>query len=135
MTDAAHNSPENRHLADDLSIRTIAMPADANPDGDVFGGWIMAQMDMAAGTRARLRAKGRVATVAVEAMTLHSPVLIGDELSCYTHIQRVGRSSIAVEVEAWVRRHAGGEHEKVTSAVFTLVAIDADRNPRPVPAQ
>lgn len=119
-----------------LSTRAIAMPADTNPFGHIFGGWIMSQMDLAGGTHAYRRAKGRVATVAADAMEFHQPVFIGDEVSCYTEIVKIGRTSIAIKVEAWVRRHGGDDTQvKVTSAIFTYVAINDDYSKRPVPEQ
>jgi acyl-CoA thioesterase YciA len=113
------------------AIRTIAMPADTNPSGDIFGGWLMAQMDLAGGTEAVRRARGRVATVAVDSMTFHRPVKVGDEVSLYARVIGVGRSSIKVFVEAW-RRPALGESSKVTEATFVFVAIGPDGRPRPV---
>jgi acyl-CoA thioesterase YciA len=115
------------------AIRTLAMPADANPSGDIFGGWVLSQMDLAGGAVAAQRAGGRVATVAVTAMTFHRPVLIGDEVSCFGEVVRVGRTSIAVHVESWARRGFGNERIKVTEGLFTFVAIGPDRKPRPVP--
>ena len=115
------------------SIRTLAMPADTNPNGDIFGGWLMSQMDVAGGTYAYHRAGGRVATVAVDAMSFHLPVYVGDEVSCYCRTHRIGTTSIAVEVETWVRRHRGGAIEKVTEGIFTFVAIDDQGRPRSVP--
>ena len=117
------------------ATRTIAMPADANPSGDIFGGWVLSQMDMAGGTVAVRRAQGRAATVAITGMTFHLPVLIGDEVSCYAEIVKVGRTSIAVRVESWVRRGVSDERIKVTEGLFTYVAIGADRRPRPVPPE
>ena len=116
------------------AIRTIAMPADANASGDIFGGWMMSQMDMAGGVAAVRRAKGRVVTVAVEAMTFHQPVLVGDLVSCYAEVTRVGRTSLSVRIDAWVERRNGGAAERVTSGTFTYVAVDEARKPRPVPA-
>ena len=115
------------------ALRAIAMPADANPYGDVFGGWLLSQMDLAGGALARRRAKGRTATVAITAMTFHRPVFIGDEVTCYAQIVKVGRTSITVKVESWVRRGIGEEQIAVTEGIFTYVAIDEDRRPRPVP--
>jgi acyl-CoA thioesterase YciA len=115
------------------AIRTIAMPADTNPAGDIFGGWLMAQMDLAAGNAATRRARGRCATVAVEAMTFVSPVSVGDEVSLYAEVVSVGRTSLRISVEAWRRVRAGDETNQVTRTVFTFVAIDADRRPRPIP--
>jgi acyl-CoA thioesterase YciA len=115
-------------------LRTIAMPADANPNGDIFGGWLMGLMDLAAGNAAGRRARGRVATVAVDAMMFHSPVIVGDEVSIYGRIVHIGRTSMRIEIEAWRRERASDAANIVTSAVFTFVAIDTARRPRPVPA-
>ncbi len=120
---------DNRHT----SLRTLAMPADSNPSGDVFGGWIMSQMDIAGGFYARQITKSRVVTVAVEAMTFHLPVFVGDEVSCYCETKKLGRTSIAVHVETWVRRDKLSDDSiKVTEAVYTYVAIDEERNPIPI---
>ena len=119
----------------ELAIRTLAMPADANPNGDIFGGWVLGQMDIAGGIVAARRARGRVATVAITAMTFHLPVFVGDEVSCYCTIERIGRTSIAVKVETWSRRASGAETVKVTEGLFTYVAIGDDRRPRPVPPE
>jgi acyl-CoA thioesterase YciA len=116
------------------AVRTLAMPADTNPSGDIFGGWLLAQMDIAAGTIAFTRARGRVATVAVDALTFHLPVLVGDIVSCYADVIRVGRTSMTLKVEAWARRGHTAEEIKVTEAKFTCVAIDEHRRPRAVPA-
>jgi acyl-CoA thioesterase YciA len=123
-------SPERR----DPALRTIAMPGDANPNGDIFGGWILAQMDLAGGNVAVQRAQGRVATVAITAMTFHLPVYVGDEVSCYCTLAKIGRTSMAIKVETWARRGPTGETVKVTEGIFTYVAIGPDRRPRPVPA-
>lgn len=116
----------------EIAIRTLAMPADANPAGDIFGGWVLGQMDIAGGIVARARAKGRLATVAVDAMTFKLPVFVGDLLTCHGKIERVGRTSIAVWVEAWATR-GDGSKVKVTEGKFTYVAIDQNRKPRTVP--
>lgn len=115
------------------AVRTLAMPADANPSGDIFGGWILAQMDIAAGTAAYARAKGRVATIAIDAMTFHQPVFVGDIVSCYAEVVRIGRTSVTLRVETWARRGRTGEELKVTEGHFTCVAIGDDRRPRPLP--
>ena len=115
------------------ALRAIAMPGDANPNGDIFGGWLLAQIDLAGGSVASQRAQGRVATVAVTGMTFHRPVYIGDEVSCHAAVTRVGRTSITIHIETWVRRHLSTERVKVTEGVFTYVAIGDDRRPRPVP--
>jgi len=116
------------------ALRAIAMPGEANPNGDIFGGWLLAQMDLAGGSVASQRAQGRVATVAITGMTFHRPVFIGDEVSCYATVTRVGRTSITIHIETWVRRHLSTERVKVTEGIFTYVAIGTDRRPRPVPA-
>lgn len=115
-------------------IRTIAMPADTNPAGDIFGGWLMAQMDLAAGNVAARRARGRCATVAVDAMAFHSPVFVGDEVSLYAHLIATGRSSMRIAVEAWRRARDGEATHRVTQATFTFVAIDGERRSRSLPA-
>ena len=117
-----------------LTTRTIAMPADTNPAGDIFGGWVLSQMDMAAGISAGQRAQGRVVTVALEGMSFIRPVRVGDILGVYTHIVRVGRSSIDINVECWVRRRRIGRREKVTEALFKFVALDEQGNSRAVPS-
>jgi acyl-CoA thioesterase YciA len=117
------------------ALRAIAMPADANPNGDIFGGWLLAQMDLAGGTAAAQRAKGRVATVAITGMTFRLPVFVGDEVSCYCTIEKVGRSSMAIRIESWARRRDAGEAVKVTEGLFTYVAIGLDRRPRPLPPE
>jgi acyl-CoA thioesterase YciA len=126
----ANDTPPNREPA----LRTIAMPADANPNGDIFGGWLMAQMDIAGAVAAVRRARGRVATVAVDAMTFHKPVFVGDLVSCYAEVVRVGRSSMTVKIETVVERRATRALEKVTEGTFTYVAIDAQGRPRLVDA-
>ncbi|MFO1049078.1 MAG: acyl-CoA thioesterase [Geminicoccaceae bacterium] len=125
--------PELRDLHP--AVRTLAMPADTNPSGDIFGGWLLSQMDIAAGTVAFTRAKGRVATIAVDAMAFHQPVLVGDIVSVYAEVCRVGRTSITMQVEVWAKRGRTGEEQKVTEGRFTCVAIDENRRPRPVPPE
>ncbi len=118
----------------ELAIRTQAMPADTNPAGDIFGGWLISQMDIAGGITAGVRAHGRVATVAVTGFTFHKPVLIGDVICCYADIQKVCKTSITIGIEAWVlRRHEARDRFKVTEGVFTFVALDSDGKKRPVP--
>jgi acyl-CoA thioesterase YciA len=113
-------------------IRVIAMPADTNPSGDIFGGWLMAQMDLAAGNLAMRIAKGRCVTVAVDAMAFLSPVHVGDEVSFYADLLSIGRSSMKINVEAERRTRFQSSTIPVTKAVFTFVAIDEDRKPRPI---
>lgn len=132
LSDSALDQSEPRG---ELAIRTVAMPADTNPNGDIFGGWVLSQMDMAGGMIATRRAHGRVATVAIATMSFHRPVFVGDEVSCYGQITRVGTTSITMTVESWVRRGRGGEFLKVTEGTFTFVAIGEDRRPRKVPAE
>jgi acyl-CoA thioesterase YciA len=116
------------------TLRVVPMPADANQHGDIFGGWIMAQVDIAGGVAAAARARGRVATVAVNAFQFKQPVFIGDVLSFYAEITRVGTTSITVNVEVYAQRNpADVETVKVTEATLTYVATAADRRPRPVP--
>ena len=112
------------------AIRTIAMPADTNPEGDIFGGWLMSQMDLAGATLAFDLAKGRCATIAVSEITFINPVFVGDEVSMYAELLAVGRTSIRVAVEAWRRRRDASESQQVTKGVFVYVAIDDQRRPR-----
>lgn len=118
----------------ELAVRTLAMPADTNPNGDIFGGWVLSQLDVAGGMAAGWRAEGRVATVGVEAMSFHRPVRVGDVVCVYADVQEIGRTSISVGVEAWVlRRRDETRRVKVTEGVFTYVAIDDDGKKRPLP--
>src|SRR5271163_1333343 len=118
----------------ELSLRTVAMPADTNPNGDIFGGWIMSLMDLAAGVAAGTRAKGRVATAAVSNLNFLQPVKVGDVVCVYTEITKTGRTSITVGVEAFVLRRNLGERVRVTAAEFVLVAVDEHGTPRTLPA-
>lgn len=117
----------------ELTLRTIAMPADANPAGDIFGGWVMSQMDLAAFVRANDIAGGRTVTVAVNEIVFKKPVKIGDTLCVYTDIKKVGRTSITLRIEAWTRRYHEASREKVTEAEFVMVAVDDDSKPRAIP--
>ena len=116
----------------DPAIRVVAMPADANAYGDIFGGWLLSLMDNGAGLTAARRAKGRAVTVAMDGMQFHQPVKIGDEVSVYAEIERVGRTSMTITVEAWRRARHQEDSIKVTEAKFTFVAIDDEGRPRPV---
>ena len=129
VREAMNDSPRP---SGELELKTVAMPAFANPKGDIFGGWILGQMDVAGGISAANRARGRIATVAITAMTFRLPVYVGDEVSCFCTIEKVGRTSIGVRVETWARRREGGETVKVTEGLFTYVAIGPDRRPRPL---
>jgi acyl-CoA thioesterase YciA len=115
------------------TIRVIAMPADANPAGDIFGGWLMGQMDLAASSVATRRARGRVSTVAVDSMSFLSPVAVGDEVSLYAVLTGEGRTSMKIHVEAWRRARDSEDTRKVTDATFTFVAIGPDRKSRALP--
>ncbi|MBM0204543.1 helix-turn-helix domain-containing protein [Micromonospora sp. STR1s_5] len=117
----------------ELTIRTIAMPGDTNANGDIFGGWVMAQMDAAGGIAGVERAQGRVVTVAVDGMTFISPVRVGDVLCVYTRVVSVGRTSMRLHIEAWAERFRTRKRDKVTEAVFAFVAIGDDGKPQPVP--
>ena len=119
----------------ELTLRTLAMPADANAAGDIFGGWVMAQMDLSCGIRAAERARGRVVTAAVKEMAFELPVKIGDTLCIYTDIVKVGRTSITLKVEAWAQRYLSDRMDKVTDALFIMVAMDETGRPKPVPAE
>lgn len=117
------------------TIRVIAMPADTNPAGDIFGGWLLAQMDLAASSVAMRRARTRCATVALDGMAFLSPVFVGDEVSLYARLASTGRTSLRIMVEAWRRTRDGEASIKVTQAMFTFVAIDAERRPTPLPPE
>jgi acyl-CoA thioesterase YciA len=119
----------------DPAIRTIAMPADTNPHGDIFGGWLLCQMDLAGGSVAVRRSGGRVVTVAITAMAFHRPVCVGDQVSCYGSVEKIGTTSITVKVESWALRGTGTTPIKVTEGLFTYVRVDANGHPQPIPAQ
>lgn len=123
----------NSAITREPAVRARAMPADTNPAGDIFGGWLMSQMDMAGEITARQHAKTRVVTVAVNAMTFHKPVHVGDVVSCYTEIERIGRTSVTVKIEAVAMRQDSGRNVAVTEGVFVYVALDQDGQPTPVP--
>lgn len=130
----AANPASTEEPRGELALRTLAMPADTNPSGDIFGGWVMAQMDIAGGITAWNRADGRVATVAVDGFTFHRPINVGDVVCCYTDIVRVGNTSISILVAAWVLRGRRPENRvKVTEGTFTFVALDENGKPRTVP--
>ena len=117
-----------------LTIRTLAMPADTNPAGDIFGGWVMSQMDIAGAIAAGERVRGRVVTVAVEAMSFISPVKVGDVLCVYTSVGRVGTTSVVIAIEAWAQRGRYGDGVKVTSGHFVYVALGENGAKRAIPA-
>lgn len=122
-----------RESKGELAIRTLAMPADTNPSGDIFGGWVLAQMDIAGGILSKELAKGRTVTVSVDAMAFHRPVLVGDVLCVYGQLLKIGVTSLTIKLEAWVKRELGHERILVTEGVFTYVAVDETRRPRKVP--
>lgn len=123
------SDPEKRGPTGEVSIRVLAMPADTNPSGHIFGGWVLGQMDIAGSIHASGHAGGRVATVAVDSMVFHKPVHVGDEVTCYTRITRVGRTSMSVNVETWVRRARVGEPIHVTEGRFSYVALGPEGEP------
>jgi acyl-CoA thioesterase YciA len=116
----------------ELVIQTIAMPKDTNPSGDIFGGWLMSQMDLGSSILATKTSNSRVVTVAMEGMSFLKPVRVGDTVACYAWVEKIGHTSITVPVEVWVRRYRTGERERVTRGVFTYVAVDAKGRPIPV---
>ena len=116
----------------ELVIRTIAMPADTNPSGDIFGGWIVSQMDLGSGILAAKTAKSRVVTVAIEGMSFLQPVKVGDRVACYAWVEKIGRTSMTIPVEVWAQRYMTGEQVLVTKGVFTYVALDSAGKPVPV---
>ena len=116
----------------ELVIQTIAMPADTNPNGDIFGGWLMAQMDLGSSILAAKTAQGRVVTVAMEGMSFLHPVRVGDTVACFAWVEKIGRTSMTIPVEVWVRRYMGRQLERVTRAVFIYVAVDEAGKPVPV---
>lgn len=115
-----------------LTIRTLAMPSDTNPAGDIFGGWVLSQMDIAGSIQAVETVRGRVATVAVEAMTFIAPVKVGDVLCIYTRVERIGNTSITIAMEAWARRNRLSDRVKVTEGRFVYVALDEQGNKRKI---
>ncbi|RFC65482.1 acyl-CoA thioesterase [Fulvimarina endophytica] len=110
----------------ELTVRIPAMPGDANANGDIFGGWVVAHMDMAAGIRAAERARGRVATIAIQTLTFKKPVKIGDTLCVYTSLEKVGNTSMTLSIEAWTQSRTSRKETKVTEGIFVMVAIDDD---------
>lgn len=116
----------------ELVIKVVAMPSDTNPDGDMFGGWILSQMDLAAYLHVRKRTPAKIVTVAIDHIVFHKPVLVGDCLICYASVEVVGRTSITVNIEAVVERKQSQQQEKVTEGRFTYVAIGTDRKPVPL---
>jgi len=116
----------------ELVVRVVAMPADTNPSGDMFGGWLVSQMDLAAWVKARKCTPRRLVTVAIDNIVFHKPVFVGDCLLCYAEVEKIGRTSLTVKVDALVERVAGLNHEQVTEGRFVFVAIGDDYRPVPV---
>jgi acyl-CoA thioesterase YciA len=127
------NMSDNESPRGVLTVRISAMPADTNANGDIFGGWVLSRMDQAGGIAGVERAQGRVVTVAMDGVQFIRPVRVGDVLEVYTEVGAIGRTSMKIHVEAWVRRFQTHRHEKVTDANFTFVAIDDEGRPRPIP--
>ncbi len=127
---AAHAAPTEPR--GDLCIRTLAMPADTNANGDIFGGWLLSQMDVGGGVFAAKVAKSRTVTVAIEAMNFRKAVYVGDLVSVYAHLVRIGRTSMTVRLEAWVLRRKEEQPILVTDGNFTYVSIDDDGRPQPI---
>lgn len=115
-----------------LALQTVAMPADTNANGDVFGGWLVSLMDMAAGISGRYRARCRVVTVAIDKLRFLKPVYVGDTVGCYADLLKVGRTSMQFQIEVWSLSLDDEEHKKVAEGLFTFVAIDENRIPQPV---
>jgi acyl-CoA thioesterase YciA len=134
--DPSVKAPDAPELPPSLepAIRTIAMPADTNPHGDIFGGWLLCQMDLAGATIATRHAGGRVVTIAITAMVFHRPVCVGDEVSCYASVAKTGNTSITIKIESWARRARGADTVpiKVTEGLFTYVRVDPDGHPQAV---
>jgi len=133
MAKAARKPESEIHPGRDPVIRTAPAPADMNGNGDIFGGWVMAQMDIAGGIAAARVAQGRVATVAVAGMTFNKPIKVGDVVSIYGEVERIGNTSVAIKLETIVQRRLDPEPIKVTEGTFVFVAIDENGRPRPIP--
>lgn len=131
------NKPYTKDPEGKLILRTLAMPSDTNANGDIFGGWIMSQMDLGGAILAKEIAKGRVVTVTVDKMIFHLPISVGDVVCCYGTLVRLGRTSMQVKVDVFIKQVYEGNRErfKVTEALFTYVAVDKDGRPRPVPRE
>lgn len=127
MTDQPNNPPDK-----EPALRTTAMPADTNADGDIFGGWVLSQMDLAGANVATRKADCRVATVGIDSMNFHKPIFVGDEVSCYATIQKVGNTSLTVDIQTWVRRSRRQDFVHVTEGIFTYVALGDDQKPQTI---
>ena len=129
-TAPGHGQPRGK-----LTVRAIAMPADTNANGDIFGGWVMSAMDQAGGIAGVERAQGRVVTVKVDSMTFIAPMKVGDVLEVFTDVESIGRTSMKIHIEAWAQRFMTTHRDKVTDATFTFVAVGDDGRPRPIPVK
>lgn len=131
------NQPYDKNPEGKLILRTLAMPSDTNANGDIFGGWIMSQMDLGGAILAKELAKGRVVTVTVDKIIFHLPISVGDVVCCYGTLVRVGRTSMQVKVDVFIKQVYQGNRERfrVTEALFTYVAIDENGKPRPIPRE
>jgi acyl-CoA thioesterase YciA len=117
----------------EMAVRVLAMPSDTNPAGDIFGGWVLSQMDIAGGLVTARISKGRTVTVAINSMTFHKPVLVGDTLCCYVTVEKIGNTSITVKIDSFAKRQFDNdERVLVTEGVFTYVAVTEDRKPRKI---
>jgi acyl-CoA thioesterase YciA len=125
-------TPAETTPATEPTLRAVAMPADTNPHGDIFGGWLLCQMDLAGTVVATRHAGGRVVTVAITGMTFHRPVMVGDEVTCFSSVEKIGNTSITIKTESWVKRGIGNDQIKVTEGIFTYVRVGADGRPQPV---
>lgn len=133
MTQPNQTIPPDEEPRGELTVRLVAMPGDTNANGDIFGGWVLSQMDQAGGIAGVDRAQGRVVTVAIDAMTFVRPVRVGDVLCVYTSVDKVGRTSMKIHIEAWARRFRTDVREKVTFGTFTMVAVDDEGRPKAIP--
>lgn len=134
-SDTPAPTPDEEAPRGQLTVRVMAMPADTNANGDLFGGWVLSQMDIAGGIASSERARGRTVTLKLDGMIFHRPVRVGDTLCVYTDLEHVGRTSMRYHIEAWTKRFRTYKREKVTDATFIFVAIDDDGRPRPVPQE
>ena len=126
-------SPVNDIMPDGPpTMKTVASEADANPTGDIFGGWLLGQMDLAGALHAYHKVGNRIVTVGVNSMTFKQPVYVGDEVLFFTQVQRIGTTSITIKIDSWAKRHESGEYIKVTEGSYTFVSIDKNRNPTPI---
>lgn len=130
MTNQLPPDTEPHPANESIAIRAIAMPRDTNPSGDIFGGWLVSQMDLAAGSLASILAEGRCVTIAIDSLTFHKPVFVGDQVTCYANLVKIGKTSLTIKVDVWVRRTLTNNTLKVTEGTFVFVAIDDSYHPR-----